>query len=376
MQKLILLSDLHFGKKLKNYDLSEEIDHSLSQVYDYIDENEIDAVIVAGDVFDKSIPSHEAIKSFEKFTTEINIKRSIRLYIIAGNHDDIRRLAQRSDYLEKADIFISSDKDLKGRVLGLDKGDVKLDICMIPYLSPQRAMEVFNQECEDFEDAFRLQLSHCEKLIRNDSIIIPVCHVYARGGLVSESELFLGESGQIHPSIFEKYDFSVLGHLHRAHFALRDKAYYPGTPYFYSFSELNYKKSFGVLTIKAKNDISLEKVEFKHKRLLRELKGSWQDLLSEAKESMSEDYIKLVVNDDVPVDSPVKEMKKYYKNLVEISRARDYFTKNSVPSISEIEKNSKTDFELISEYYELTTEEALSDVQRSFVDDCLKKEGV
>ena len=330
MQKLILLSDLHFGKKLKNYDLSEEIDHSLSQVYEYIDENEIDAVIVAGDVFDKSIPSHEAIKSFEKFTTEINIKRSIKLYIIAGNHDDIRRLAQRSDYLEKAEIFISSEKDLKGRVLCQDKAGLKLDICMLPYLSPQRAQELFSKECGDFEAAFRLQLNHCEESLREEALTIPVCHVYARGGLVSESELFLGESGQIHPSIFEKYDFSILGHLHRAHFALRDKAYYPGTPYFYSFSELNYKKSFAVLTIKNKEDISLEKVEFRHKRLLRELKGSWESLLSEAKETFSDDYIKLVVTDEVPVDSPVKEMKKFYKNLVEISRARDYLTKNSV----------------------------------------------
>lgn len=371
MQKLILLSDLHFGKKLKNYDLSEEIDHSLSQVYEYSDKHNVDALIVAGDVFDKSIPSHEAIKSFERFIHEINIKRSIRLYIIAGNHDDIKRLAQRSEYLEKADIFISSDKDLKGRVLQLDKGDTKLDICMIPYLSPQRAKEVFLEPCEDFEQAFRLQLNHCEKSIRSDSVTIPVCHVYARGGLISDSELFLGESGQIHPSIFEKYDFSVLGHLHRAHFALKDKAYYPGTPYFYSFSELNYKKSFAVLSIEDKESITLEKIEYKHKRVLRELKGSWESLLSDAKESLSDDYIKLVVSDNVPVDSPVKEMKKYYKNLVEISRARDYFTKNSVPSIAEIEKNTKTDFELISEYYELTTEQALTSLQEAFIDDCL-----
>ena len=88
---------------------------------------------------------------------------------------------------------------------------------------------------------------------------------------------------------------------------MRDKAYYPGTPYFYSFSELNYKKSFAVLTIKGKEDISLEKVEFRHKRLLRELKGSWESLLSEAKETFSDDYIKLVVTDEVPVDSPLKK---------------------------------------------------------------------
>ena len=100
-------------------------------------------------------------------------------------------------------------------------------MCLLPYLSPQRASEVFDQPCDDYEQALKLQLSHCSQFFGKDSIKIPVCHVFARGGMVSESELFLGESGQIHPDIFN--NFSVPGHLHRAHFALKDKAYYPNT---------------------------------------------------------------------------------------------------------------------------------------------------
>ena len=374
MHKLLLLSDLHFGKKLKNYDLSEEISHSLSQVYDYLDKTSVNGVVVAGDVFDKSIPSHEALRAFEHFTREINIKRGVKLYIIAGNHDDIKRLAQRSDYLEKADIFITSEHDLKGRVISIDQAEPSIDLCLLPYLSPQRASEVFDQPCDDYEQALKLQLSHCSQFFGKDSIKIPVCHVFARGGMVSESELFLGESGQIHPDIFTQYDFSVLGHLHRAHFALKDKAYYPGTPYYYSFSEMNYKKSFAVISIKAKGDIHFEKIEYKHKRKLKEVKGSWQYILENAKNEPVDDYMRVIVTDSVPVESPVRELKKYYPRLVEISRARDYTTKNSVPSIADIETSTKSDLDLIKEYYKLTTNESLSEMQLAFVDECMEAE--
>ena len=289
--KLLHTADWHLGKTLKGQNLLDDQIFILNQLFDVISDQNPDAIIISGDIYDRGIPPAEAVELFDDILNRFAEKKLPTL-IISGNHDSATRLNFGSKLFRSKNIFITSKiEDIPAQVV-LEDNFGEIYFSLIPFFDPAEIKAKFfdeNAERLTFNDANKFYIDLARKNIPENKRSVAIAHVFLTGGVESESERkFVGGSANVNAQIFNKYNYVALGHLHRPQKISSESIRYAGSPLKYSFDEANHKKSVAIVEIDNLGAINVEKIDLKPRRDVKIVKGNIYQLMQSEK---TEDYI-------------------------------------------------------------------------------------
>jgi len=365
--KLIHLSDLHIGKRVLEVSMIEDQEYILNQILRIIDDCCPDAVLISGDVYDKSIPSAEAVTLFDKFLCRL-AKRSIPTFIISGNHDSPERLAFGGRLLEKAGIHISPVYDGEIAPIPLQDKHGEVDFWLLPFVKPAHVKRFFpDEEIGSYTDAVRVAVEHMPMDREKRNVLLT--HQFVTGAATCESEeLSVGGSDNVDASVFEGFDYVALGHIHGPQNIGSNRIRYCGTPLKYSFSEADHLKSVTLVKLEGKGRLELQILPLTPKRDMRQLRGSFAQLTDPGsyRHAQTDDYLHIVLTDEEDVPEAIGKLRLVYPNILKLSydntRTR---TDQVIGSAEDVRRRSP--LELFGELYQLQNNQPMSETQSSFV---------
>ena len=364
--KLIHLSDLHIGKRVNEFSMLEDQEYILRKILNIVDEEEPDAVLIAGDVYDKSVPSAEAVQLFDDFLVRL-AKRKLHTFVISGNHDSAERIAFGGRLMGESGVRMSPVYDGKVLPISLEDENGRVNFYMLPFVKPSNVRRFFEEEqIESYTDAIRVATENMN--ISTDERNVIITHPFVTGAERSDSEdVSVGGSDNVDASVFEKFDYVALGHIHSPQNIGSERIRYCGTPLKYSFSEAKHKKSVTVVTLGKKDELEIRTVELTPRRDMREIKGSFDEIvLKENYENTNrEDYMHITLTDEEDIPDAIGKLRVIYPNLMKL----DYDNKrtrssHSIGLTESIEK--KSPLELFCELYENQNNQPMSDEQKQF----------
>lgn len=376
--KLLHLADLHIGKRVYEYSMLEEQKQALLQAFQMVKDHGVDAVLIAGDVYDKTIPTVEGIKLFDTFLTALKAKQ-IPVFIISGNHDSAERLSFGRHLFENAEIYLSGtyEEEIFKKTLQDEFGEV--DIYLLPFLKPQQ-IEVAEEEDKpaDYTEAIRIVLNRLK--IDNTRRNILVAHQFVGGGTIeperADSETqSVGGVDMVDYRVFDAFDYVALGHLHGAQKVGREAVRYAGSPVKYSFSEARQEKSATLIILGNKGDITIEKLSFTPVHDMREIKGTLEQLTSPEilAETDPQDYMHITLTDEEEIYDVFGKLRAVYPNLMALdfdnSRTR---AEGAVALAGEAMKEKNT-MELFREFFEQQAGAVLTPMQEQIVRDIIEE---
>lgn len=371
--KIIHLSDLHLGKRVNEFSMLEDQQYILTKILNVIDAEKPQAVIIAGDVYDKSVPSAEAVQLFDKFLVRL-AKRNVQVFVISGNHDSAERIAFASKLIDQSGIHLSPVYDGTVIPTRLSDGENTVTFYMLPFLKPANVRRFFEDETiESYTDAIRVAVSHMD--IDPSDINILITHQFVTGATRSESEdISVGGTDNVDASVFELFDYVALGHIHGPQKVGRETIRYCGTPLKYSFSEKDQEKSVTVVEIQSKENIEIRMVPLVPKHDLREIKGSYNELTlkSNYEGTATDDYLHIILTDEEDVPDAVGRLSSVYPNLMKLDYDNTR-TRGSayIGRAENIEK--KSEVELFAELYEKQNGQGMSEEQLKFSTELFEK---
>lgn len=372
--KILHLADLHFGKILQEQFLIEDQEYILKEIINIIKEKEIKALLISGDIYDRSVPPTEAVNLLDNFLKILIKDLKIKVFIISGNHDSKDRLGFGNKIFEDEGLYIESKYNGRLKKVRLEDEYGPLNIYMLPFIKPVEVKKFFEDDLENNYDLAINKIIEKEEIDKSERNIIMV-HQFVTAGNVkperTESEvLSLGGIENVDVSNFKSFDYVAIGHVHRPQKIGRDTARYAGTILKYSFSEINHNKSIPIIDIKEKGNITINLLPLKPLRDMREIKGPIEELIKEEnyKEGNLEDYIKAIITNEEPVYDAIGKIKKIYPNTLklEIQNSKT-INSNTEQNINLEEVKKKSELELFSDFYKLQNNLDLNEKQKEIV---------
>ena len=365
--KLIHLSDLHIGKRVNEVSMLEEQAYILLQILRIVDEEQADAVLIAGDVYDKSVPSAEAVTLFDHFLCRL-AERELPVLLISGNHDSPERLAFGGRLLEAKGVHISPVYDGTVKTVTLQDAHGDVVFHLLPFIKPLHVKRFYPDEgIESYTDACRVAVEHMniDPAVRN----VLLTHQFVTGAATCESEeLSVGGSDNVDAAVFDGFDYVALGHLHGPQNIGSNRIRYCGTPLKYSFSEADHHKSVTVVELGAKGELQLQLRPLTPRHDLRQIRGSFAELTDKTyyTNTAAEDYLHVILTDEEDVEEAVGRLRVIYPNLMKLSYDNTRTRSNRLISdASDVER--KSPLELFEELYTQQNNQPMTHVQRSFV---------
>ena len=373
--KLIHLSDLHIGKRVNEFSMLEDQKYILTKILNIIDEEKPDAVLIAGDVYDKTTPSVEAVELLDDFLVRL-AKRMLNVFIISGNHDSAERLAFAGRLIDSSGIHLSPVYSGIIEPFSFEDEFGTVNIYMLPFVKPIHVRRFFpEEETGTYTDAIATAIRHISINRENRNIL--VAHQFVTGAERSDSEEeAVGGLDNVDASVFEDFDYVALGHIHGEQNMSSCKIRYCGTPLKYSFSEASHIKSVSVVELGAKGSLNIRKVPLVPQRDMVEIRGTYEELTAKSfydGTTYDKDYMHITLTDeeDIP-DAMAKLRMIFYHNLMKL----DYDNKRTrqqaiISGAEDIEK--KTPLELFDELYEKQNGVNMSAQQCEFVAGLIKE---
>lgn len=366
--KFLHLSDLHIGKRLNEQSLIDDQKYILDQIVDIAKAELPDAVLIAGDVYDKSIPSGEAVCLFDDFLFELS--RLTRVFVISGNHDSAERLSFASRMIEGAGIYIS--RSFSGNIQPITLKDEygECDVYLLPFVKPTSVRRFFPDfEIESYTDAVAAALSDIKRDVERRRVL--VTHQFVTGAERSESEeVSVGGADNVDASVFEGFDYVALGHLHRAQSLGGGKIRYCGTPLKYSFSECRDKKSVTVLELREKGTVEIREVALTPLCDLFELRGSYNELMARdfyEGADFRDSYLRIVLTDEDEVPDAKMRMDVVYPHILALKY--DNKRTSAMGNNQElVAKRGKSPREHFADFYKMRQGKEMTDEQRTLVE--------
>lgn len=364
--KLIHLSDLHIGKRVNEVSMIEDQEYILLQILRIIDDEKPDAVLICGDVYDKSVPSAEAVTLFDDFLCRL-AKREIPVLIISGNHDSPERLAFGKVFLERAHIHVSSVYSGKAESVTISDDHGEVDFWLLPFIKPAHVKRFYPDEgIESYTDALRVAVEQMGIDTAKRNVLLT--HQFVTGAATCESEdISVGGSDNVDASVFDDFDYVALGHLHGGQNIGSSRIRYCGTPLKYSFSEAEHHKSVTVVKLGDKGDLSLELRPLLPRRDLRIIRGTFAEVTEKSfyEGTAADDYLQIILTDEEDVPEALGRLRQIYPNIMKLTYDNTR-TRSSriIDSAENVQR--KSPLELFEELYELQNNQPMSDVQRNF----------
>lgn len=369
--KILHLSDLHFGKRLNNFSLLEDQIYVNQQIFQLAKNQKIDAVIIAGDIFDKSIPSADAVQLFDDFLNswaELNLP----VFIISGNHDSAERLSFGLNIFSHNNIYISPVYNGEIKSITLKDNYGNINFYLLPFLKPSMVRPFFpDEEIKSHTQALKIALKNLP--LNKDERNILIAHQFVTGAVVSNSEeINVGGLDNIDAHIFDDFDYVALGHIHTPQTILRDTIRYCGSLLKYSFSEANQQKSATIIDITTKEQINITTFPIKPLHDMRKIKGSYAELTNRQNyiNTNTDDYIFATLTDEEDIPDAISRLRSIYPNIMQLEYDNKRTRTNQIIDTSDI-NSLKTPIEFFNEFYQLQNNQGLNDAQMQIMQDLI-----
>lgn len=378
--KLMHIADLHIGKRVNEFNMLEDQRYILQEILRLVDEVRPAAILMAGDIYDKSVPAGEAVEVLDELLTEL-VARQVQIFIVSGNHDSPERLNFGSRIMEKNGVHIAGTFDGTLRQITLTDEFGPVNIYLLPFIKPAVVQPHFTgQEITSYEDAVKavIQAARIDTGERN----ILVAHQFITSGVTqperSDSEtIAVGGLDNIDASVFEPFDYVALGHLHGPQSIGRETVRYAGSPLKYSFSEVRRPKSVTLLELAQKGTWELRTLPLTPRRDMREIKGPLAELVrAGAAAGLCQDYVRAVLTDEDEVYDAIGQLRRVYPHIMRIdfenSRSRRRADSKSAASGDAARKSP---LELFAEFYTKQNNSEMNEEQRRIMEEILEEVG-
>lgn len=364
--KFFHLSDLHLGRRMYEFSLIDDQKFILEELLCLAAEEHPDAVVIAGDIYDRAVPSAEAVELFDSFLTEL-AGRHIPVLAIAGNHDSPERIAFGAGLMSPSGVYLSPVYNGRVEPVTLSDAYGEVRFYLLPFIKPANVRRFYpDAVIESYTDALRCAVEHMD--IAPSARNVLVTHQFVTGGVRSESEdITVGGTDNVDAAVFDGFDYVALGHLHGAQSIGRETLRYSGTPLKYSFSEKDQIKSITVVKLGAKGNVSVSSLPLTPRRDMREIRGTYIELTlrDSYAGTDTEDYIHAVLTDENDIPNAFARLRSIYPNLMKL----DYDnlrTRSSAVIAAEERHRTMTGAELFAELYEKQNGQKMSDEQNAY----------
>lgn len=317
--KFFHLSDLHLGKRVNGFSMLEDQKYILDQILALAEDERPDAVLIAGDLYDKPVPPAEAVSLLDAFLGEL-VRRDIHVLAISGNHDSAERIAFGSGLMHGSGVYFAPVYHGRVEPVTLEDEWGTVHVYMLPFIKPVHVRACFpEEETGSYTDAVRTAIAHMavDRSQRN----ILVTHQFVAGGLTCDSEeITVGGTDQVDVSVFEPFDYTALGHLHGPQHIGGERVRYCGTPLKYSFSEVRHHKSVTVVQLAQKGEISVRTLPLTPLREMAELRGAYSRLVERSfyRELDTQCYFHVTLTDEEDVPEAINRLRAIYPNIMRL----------------------------------------------------------
>lgn len=315
------LADLHLGKRVNGFSMMEDQEYILNRILEIMEEEQPDGLLIAGDVYDKTIPPAEAVRLMDDFLTAVAAKH-VPVFLISGNHDSAERVAFGHQLMQGSGIWISPVYDGTIRHHTLEDRWGEVNIYLIPFLRPSVVRSFFpDVEIEDYTDALRTIIEDLQVDTSRRNVVLAHQFVTAAGALpetCDSEQLSVGGLDRVDGSVFSPFDYTALGHLHGPQRVGSETIRYAGSPLKYSFSELHQKKSVTVAELREKGVTEIRQIPLQPRREMIELRGTFEEILEEARKKgePQTDYYHMILTDETDVVDALSRLREYYPNIM------------------------------------------------------------
>lgn len=380
--KLMHLSDLHLGKRLNEFSLLEDQSFILQQLVELVRREQPDCVLLAGDIYDKPVPPAEAVTLFDDFLNKL--AQLTTVCVTSGNHDSAERLAFGAQLMREGGVHFCGLYTGEPQCVTLQDAYGSVHIYLLPFLKPAHVRHCLPpteaEQVTTYHEALRCAVErlHINAAERN----VLVAHQFVTGAQTAGSEAVnVGGVDNIGAEVFAAFDYTALGHIHRAQNVGSERVRYSGTPLKYSFAEWQQEKSVTLVELGEKGSVSVTALPLAPLRDLRKLRGSYEELMSrdfydelpKDSDGLLRDFYHLTLTDEEDVPDAVQKLRSVYKNLLQLEydnkRTR---TDNAIEGAERVVE--KSPLELMEEFYQLQNNQALSEKQRAYLQVLLEKE--
>lgn len=376
--KLLHIADLHIGKRVNEYSMLDDQRYILEQIINTANEEKTAGILIAGDIYDKSLPPAEAVELLDDFLTKL-IQAGQAVFMISGNHDSPERIGFGSRIMENNQLFIGGTFEGRLNKVTLQDEHGAVNVYMLPFIKPAMLRPFYEEQPDSYDKAVKLVISHTDINTKERNIIL--AHQFVINGVQeperSDSEsISVGGMDHVEANTFEEFDYVALGHLHRPQSISKDTVRYAGSPLKYSFSEALHKKSVTILELGEKGNLNIYTKPLTPLRDLREIKGPIEELLRLGKEdgSAATDYMHVTLTDEEEIYDAIGQLRQVYPNLMilDFENSRNgQIVYGYLAATEEISK--KTPLELFDEFYQLQNNIELTKEQRDVIEKVMEE---
>ena len=371
--KFVHLSDLHLGKRVNEFPMLEDQKYILRRILQILEQERPEAVMIAGDIYDKPIPSAEAVTLFDDFLVRL-AHLSLQVFVISGNHDSAERIAFGGRLMDASGIHMAPvyGGEAEPFVMKDRYGEVRIH--MLPFIKPADVRHAFpGEDAGSYTEALRTAVSHMKVDVSVRNILI--AHQFVTGAARSESEdVSVGGMDNVDASVFDMFDYTALGHIHGPQHIGRETVRYCGTPLKYSFSEKDQRKSVTVVTLEEKGKTEVRTVPLEPMHDMREIRGTYNELMLKAnyEGTATDDYLHVILTDEDDVPDALMRMRVIYPNIMKLDYDNTR-TRNTDRTAVPEQVERKSEAELFEEFFEKQNGRPMNDEQRALSGRLLEK---
>lgn len=371
------LADLHLGKRVNGFSMMEDQEYILNRILEIMEEEQPDGLLIAGDVYDKTIPPAEAVRRMDDFLTAVAAKH-VSVFLISGNHDSAERVAFGHQLMQGSGIWISPVYDGTIRHHTLEDRWGEVNIYLIPFLRPSVVRSFFpDVEIEDYTDALRTIIEDLQVDTSRRNMVLAHQFVTAAGALpetCDSEQLSVGGLDRVDGSVFSPFDYTALGHLHGPQRVGSETIRYAGSPLKYSFSEIHQKKSVTVVELRAKGETEIRQIPLQPRREMIELRGTFEEILEEARKKgePQTDYYHMILTDETDVVDALSRLREYYPNIMLLDYDnRRTRSQKEVEQLDRVEE--RTPGELFAALYEQQNGQEMDSDRKEYLDGLIRE---
>ncbi|MBQ6805345.1 MAG: exonuclease SbcCD subunit D [Clostridia bacterium] len=346
--RFLHIADLHLGKQMNDLSLLADQEAVLDQVIQIADAEKVDAVLIAGDVYQRTSPQAEAMALFDRFVSSL-AEAGKKIFVISGNHDSALRISYFASLVNDAGVHVTEAFDGEMQHVTLQDAEGEMTVWMLPFLRPAQVKRALPEEkITSYQDAVQAVLRHANVDFKKRNLLM--CHQFILGCEVSDSEeLSVGSLDHMDGAIFDGFDYVALGHIHKPQKVLRDTLRYAGSPLKYSFSEAQHKKSVVIVDMQEKGNVQVRLVPLYPLHDVRLIEGKLDEIMQMP---YSEDYVWITIHDELPPPDAKVTLSVNFPNMMKFSVVNSRTKFDLDVSAAEAMEN-KTVAELFSDFYRL-----------------------
>jgi len=370
--KLLHISDLHIGRRINEFSMLEDQKYILDRILAIAEEERAEGILLAGDIYDKAVPSAEAVQVFDRFLTGL-AQRRLAVFAVSGNHDSPERIAFGARLMRGREVYLSPVYD--GTVEKITREDEygEIHFYLLPFIRPAAVRHVLEQETgqeENLPGSYQeaVELAVERMAVDNAARNVLVAHQFVTGaGRCESEEIAVGGLDNVDAEVFGAFDYVALGHIHSPQWVGRETVRYCGTPLKYSFSEAEQEKSVTVVELGRKGRVDIRTVPLLPLKDMRRVRGSYMEVMARDfyRDTNREDYLQITLTDEEDIPDGMQKLRQVYPNLMRLeydnSRTRQ---SRAVEAVKDIEQ--KSELELFEEFYELQNNRPMSGEQAEF----------